>query len=57
MTEIPCICGHEEMAHHPWGPCSHISYPFNSKRHSCGCAKFIRFTNLEYLENQYDKNH
>jgi hypothetical protein len=48
--DIPCICGHEENAHHPWGPCSFISFPFSGERHSCGCAIFVRFTNLEWLE-------
>jgi hypothetical protein len=48
--DIPCICGHEEKVHHPWGPCSFVSFPFSRKRHSCGCARFVRFTNLEWLE-------
>lgn len=58
MNNIPCICGHEKEAHYYLvGACSNISYPFSSKRHACGCSQFKRFTNLEWLEAQYEKEH
>lgn len=57
MITIPCICGHDESAHFTYGSCSHIDFPFSAKRHHCGCAKFVRYSNLEWLEIQYDKKH
>lgn len=56
LSKIPCICAHEQAAHvRLTGPCTHISYPFSKLRHSCGCPKFMRFTNLQWLEIQYAK--